>query len=67
MKLLLEYGEENMNLFIWERIIYNQFFALSPKESKIELRKKIANFFKLQSTSILMIRSQRWLILAFVY
>ena len=54
MKLLLQHREENIKDFLLGRTNYNQFKRLHRKNLK-----KLANFFKLQSTFILAIRSQK--------
>ena len=62
MKLLLQHREENVKVFLRGRTIYNQLLATSLKGTQKNL-KKLANFFKSQSTSIQAI----WLMLVFVY
>ena len=57
MKLLLEHRKENTKGILQGRTNYKQFLAASLKYTG-RTWKKLANFFKLQSISILAICSQ---------
>ena len=57
VKLLLEYREEDFKRFFREKTNYDQVLAFSLQYTE-ETWKKLTNFFKLQSISTQVIRSQ---------